>query len=71
MTEDIQRTLGSLEAKVDILLERTATASSDHDKLTSRVASLETHATITRNVAVGAGGFAAVLASLFGGYFNR
>jgi hypothetical protein len=71
MTEDIQRTLGSLEAKVDILLDRTAAASSDHSKLTSRVSSLESHAATSRHIAMGFGGFVAVLASLFSGYFNK
>ncbi len=65
MTDDhIHRTLGNLEAKVDILLERTQ----EYDK---RLATVEAHAGSTRTLAGMFGAGAAILASLFSGYFNK
>lgn len=52
MNTDLARDLGRLEAKVDLLLERTAKFSEDHEKIDSRVTKLE-HGVVASKTAVG------------------
>lgn len=64
MSDEVQRSLGNIEAKLDILIAQ----SSAHDK---RISAVERSAYAIKAIA---GVFMAVLAigaSLFGGYFNR
>jgi hypothetical protein len=70
MSEDtLQRDFGRLEGKLDILLERTSSSASDHLKLTHRVTKLETQGSIIKVTAGVIGAIAAIVASLFSGYF--
>ena len=64
MTEEVQRSLGSIEAKLDILIEK----STAHDK---RISAVERSAYAIKAVAGVFMALLAVGASLFGGYFNR
>ena len=41
MGEDVQRTLGQLEAKIDILLKQMDLLLRDHEKMSERINSLE------------------------------
>jgi hypothetical protein len=41
MTDDIQRAIGRLEGKVDLLLERSNRSDADREALTERIAKLE------------------------------
>lgn len=62
MNDDVHQTLGSLIAKVDILLERSAKAETERDKDRDRITQLEHDKTATKAVA------AAISAGIAGGW---
>lgn len=64
MSDDIQRSLGSIEGKLDILIERNAS----HDK---RISAVERSQYAVKAIAGVFLAICAMAASLFGGYFNK
>ena len=66
-TEELHRALGRLEAKVDILLERSEAAERDRDALSERISKLEHKATAQKAVV----GFIATIAGAASAFASK
>lgn len=71
MDQDTHRLLGSLEAKVDILLERTASEVTEREKDRERISKIEHELTATKAVAGVISAIVAFVASIGIDYFHK
>ena len=69
MNDEVHRTLGNLEAKVDILLERSSKSEEEREKDRDRITQLEHDKTATKAVAAAISAGIAILRTVVDKFF--